>query len=213
MSVVNCASISQAGSSFTRQVSDDGLKPQTISPDVSWSEINQSLLSGWERLKLMAESLINNNIRIPYTISIPQSNSPSDPAYEKFKNHPTEASSETDLNQFKKLHQGESENQTQPARNSSISGQSATSVDDVSNNSCEESNCFPWKILKIVGTAVGGGFLIGLVSPILFYFIITLIGCICYGKLTSTNSNLLYNFSILLFSSRYCIPSPSCYIQ
>lgn len=48
---------------------------------------------------------------------------------------------------------------------------------------CEETgaSCFTWKILKTVGASVGAGFIVGLFSPVLFYFIITTLGCLSYG--------------------------------
>ena len=39
-----------------------------------------------------------------------------------------------------------------------------------------------WRILKIVGVAVGVGFIVSLFSPVLFYFIILNIGYLCYGN-------------------------------
>lgn len=45
-----------------------------------------------------------------------------------------------------------------------------------------ETSCFTWRILKIVGAAAGAGFLVGLFSPVMFYFTITTIGCLGYGK-------------------------------
>ena len=50
---------------------------------------------------------------------------------------------------------------------------------------CDEAvGCVTWKVLKIVGAAVGAGFLVGLITPVLFYFTIIIIGCILYGKLS-----------------------------
>jgi hypothetical protein len=56
------------------------------------------------------------------------------------------------------------------------------STDEENSNICEELTCMTWRILKIVGVAVGVGFIVSLFSPVLFYFIILNIGYLCYGN-------------------------------
>jgi len=58
----------------------------------------------------------------------------------------------------------------------------ANAGENSNNNDCDEQTCLTWRVLKILGTAVGVGFIVSIFSPVLFYFIILNIGYLCYGK-------------------------------
>ncbi|XP_057369333.1 uncharacterized protein LOC130690335 [Daphnia carinata] len=158
MSYVSGASISQVASSSTFLNQEHPVESHTV-PDLAiglWSEVHSSVNMAWEKLKAatgMQDKEIANNIDQGFKMA---QSAETIPAPHHVEDKPVS-------NQTNHLHT------ISPKTDESESGE------------CEESTCWTWRVLKIVGIAVGAGFIFSLFSPVLFYFIILNIGYLIYG--------------------------------
>ncbi len=181
LSTANGASISQSGPS-TAANQQNLMGANTVVSSKLWNDLSTRLHLGWEQFKWAAGAVTNKTIQaIDDLVSsnTPQSDPP--PEFflitEKTQNNPVtpptiQVYQEKDLGFTKKVI--EETNST------------TTVISEERRDECDnETSCITWKVLKIVGSAIGIGFLIGLISPVLFYFTIITIGCCCYGRLSN----------------------------
>ncbi|XP_046458865.1 uncharacterized protein LOC124205467 [Daphnia pulex] len=168
ISVVSCvggASISQAVPSFSNEQHID--KPHTISDLVSsaWKDFHSSMNKTWQRVKLMAGMPeTNGTIQDSMGQDSPQVTTETTTAHPEVQVYSAEFTNNKTTN------------------DSFLTNTEVTTDETKSNNDeCEEQSCLTWRVLKILGTAVGVGFIVSIFSPVLFYFIILNIGYLCYG--------------------------------
>ncbi|XP_032798460.2 uncharacterized protein LOC116935221 [Daphnia magna] len=158
ISYVGGASISQVASSSSFLNQEHPVKSHTI-PDLAiglWSEVHDSVSMAWDKLKAatgMQDKEIANSIDQGSKIAQAAETFPA-------SRHVEDKPIINHANHF----------QTTP-----------TTIDETKSGECEESTCWTWRMLKIVGIAVGAGFIFSLFSPVLFYFIILNIGYLIYG--------------------------------
>ena len=158
---------------------------------------------GWQKAKNMAEMVANKTYHVLNGLVMSSS------VINKDNNGDPTKNTSTPLEKTSTL--SNSSNQT--LRESSLAPVSVKSIDA---DKCEESpdlNCLNWKILKTVGASIGAGFVLGIFSPVLFYFIIVTIGGFGYGNIDKTlnlgiNHNANPNLDILrcdLYAVSYCL--------
>ncbi|KAI9558806.1 hypothetical protein GHT06_015595 [Daphnia sinensis] len=162
VSYVGGASINPVASSssfLNQEVQEHPVKSHTI-PELAiglWSEVHDSVSMAWEKLKAatgMQDDEIANNID--------QGSKMAQSAETITAPHHVE--------------------EDKPATNQTSHLQTTSTANDETNTGeCEESTCWTWRMLKIVGIAVGAGFIFSLFSPVLFYFVILNIGYLIYG--------------------------------
>lgn len=180
LSTANGASISQSVPSTTTN-EQNLMGANAVVSSKLWNDVSTRLHLGWEQFKWAAGAVSNKTFQAIDDLVISSNKLQSDPPpefiliTEKTQNDPVtpptiQVYQEKDLGFTKKV--------------ILETNSTTTVISEERRDECDnETSCFTWKLLKIVGSAIGIGFLIGLISPVMFYFTIITIGCCCYGKL------------------------------
>lgn len=190
-SFVYGASISQhtdGFSSYSKQ-QEMGTQIHTITDLATefLNEIPSNIYKGFDKLKFISDTFSSNIILNQEDTPLINEVSTAKPGQqvEERMHHQKDSATVTVSSSAFNLATNESHISKNGSHNSTLINPPITSfeMDGASYAECEETgaNFCTWKILKIVGAAVGAGFIISLFSPVLFYFTITTLGCFCCG--------------------------------
>lgn len=194
LSYINSASIAQHEDGYQALTEQRNLRKETHTiTDLAtsfWSELplKFQISKGWERSKQFAEMLANKTLQVFDSLTLPTVKKNNDTIPAASQN----SSSKTALNQTEAtvVNLTITQHSETKINNSTINPVKISEVSSPANvinnedDKCEESpdlSCLNWKILKVVGSALGAGFVLGLFSPVLFYFAIITVGGIGYG--------------------------------